>query len=151
MLVILSWGCSRHVQDVQRHDLPVFKGFGKIEINFNDEPLNGDFAYVGDEKEFTVEVYYLGNLIFKGEEKNRKVVYYYMGNLYEEGFITGNLMPVKFQKLKKILADVSAGKEINIKEDDITVESRVNKDGKFIDIVIPERGKIGIFLENGDE
>jgi len=126
---------------------PSYKGFGRIEMDMGGELFAGDFAFVGNDNEFSVEVYHLGVIIFKADEKKGKVTYYYMGNQYDEDGVIKTFLPVKFSRLKEVLIDLSLGKDVKIADTFFIAKSQLAEQEKILYIKIPENGEIKITLE----
>ncbi len=140
-------GCAKTLP--VKSDTPItYKGFGKIEIDTSTELFAGDFAFSGNDKEFSIEVYHLGINIFKADEKNGKVVYYYMGNQYDEESINHNFISVKFSNLKDMLIDLTLGKDIDINDGSLVARSELSKTGKLLYLYLQGSGKIKISLQN---
>ncbi|GAB4437898.1 MAG: hypothetical protein OHK0040_09310 [bacterium] len=75
------------------------------------------------------------------------MVYYYMGSTFQEGFILQTFIPVKFEKLKELLIDVSKGININREEGSYKIKTDINAKSKVLTISNPGKGEIKVILE----
>jgi hypothetical protein len=131
------------------HGEGAYKGFGRIELDYNSHQFAGNIAVYGDRHSFNIEVFSFGNLVFKLEEKAGAYRLYYMNREIDVKSGEANFFPLKVQDMKEVVSFfVQTGRNKMESISGVSVMTESAPEGRVLLLSEPGKGNVKIHIDN---